>query len=303
VDAAGQAMALDADLPDAHATLAFILVSAGRVEEAREAGRRAVALDPTYWAHHFRHGHAAWGEERLRAHGRALALYPDFAFAHFQIAMVYIARGELPLAEQTLRQGVVVRERHQTSSERFPARGLHWLLGLVLLARGDDQQAARQFERELASAGGRLYAREFSIAAHHGLGMLALRHGDAVQAADRFRQALARYDGHVRSHFGLAAALAALNQPAAAATEFTTARAAAEDLVRAGRTAEAVVASAIGAALAGDGDDACRRLSALLDAAPPGFAGWTIPVEPAFAPLHDRPAFQAVLHTLAARAR
>jgi DNA-binding winged helix-turn-helix (wHTH) protein/Tfp pilus assembly protein PilF len=303
VDAARQAMALDPELPDAHATLAFILVSANRTEEARAAGRRAVALDPSYWAHHFRLGHAAWGDERLRAHAEALALYPDFAFAHFQIAMVHIARNELPLAEQTLRQGIVVRERHQQSSERFPARGLHWLLGLVLFAREDDAQAARQFERELASAGGRLYAREFSIAAHNGLGLLALKKGDAVEAADRFRQALARYDGHARSHFGLAAALAVLGEKAAAVGELAAGRAAADALDKAGRTAESVLASAMGDMLHGLADDACRRLASLLDAAPPGFAGWTIPVEPAFAPLHGREDFQQILRTLADRAR
>jgi DNA-binding winged helix-turn-helix (wHTH) protein len=303
VDAARQAMALDPELPDAHATLAFILVSANRTEEARAAGRRAVALDPTYWAHHFRLGHAAWGDERLRAHAEALSLYPDFAFAHFQIAMVHIARNELPLAEQTLRQGIVVRDRHQQSSERFPARGLHWLLGLVLLAREEDAQAARQFERELASAGGLLYAREFSIAAHNGLGLLALKKGDAVEAADRFRQALARYDGHARSHFGLAAALAASGESDAAASELAAGRAAADALEKAGRTAESVVASAIGDMLHGVADDACRRLALLVESAPPGFAGWTIPVEPAFRPLHSRSDFQQVLRVLAERAR
>jgi DNA-binding winged helix-turn-helix (wHTH) protein len=302
VDAARQAMALDPELPDAHATLAFILVSANRVEEARAAGRRAVALDPTYWAHHFRLGHAAWGDERLRAHAEALSLYPDFAFAHFQIAMVHIARNELPLAEQSLRQGIVVRERHQQSSERFPARGLHWLLGLVLLAREDDTQAARHFERELASAGGRLYAREFSIAAHNGLGLIALKKRDAVDAADRFRQALARYDGHARSHFGLAAALALMGETEAGATELAAGRAAAETLDKSGRTAEAVVASAIGDALHGLADDACRRLASFLESAPPGFAAWTIPVEPAFASLHEREDFRRVLRMLAERA-
>jgi DNA-binding winged helix-turn-helix (wHTH) protein/Tfp pilus assembly protein PilF len=303
VDAARQAMALDPELPDAHATLAFILVSANRVEEARAAGRRAVALDPTYWAHHFRLGHAAWGDERLRAHAEALSLYPDFAFAHFQIAMVYIARNELPLAEQTLRQGIVVRERHQQSSERFPARGLHWLLGLVLLAREDDVQAARQFERELASAGGRLYAREFSIAAHNGLGLIALKKGDGVEAADRFRQALARYEDHARSHFGLAAALALMGEKDAAARELAAGRAAAETLDKSGRTAEYVVASAIGDVLHGLADEACGRLALLLDSAPPGFAAWTIPVEPAFASLHARQDFQQVLGRLAERAK
>lgn len=303
VDAARQAMALDPELPDAHATLAFILVSANRIEEARAAGRRAVALDPTYWAHHFRLGHAAWGDERLRAHTEALSLYPDFAFAHFQIAMVHIARHELPLAEQSLRQGIVVRERHQQSSERFPARGLHWLLGLVLLAREDDAQATRQFERELASAGGRLYAREFSIAADNGLGLIALQRGDAVEAADRFRQALARYQDHARSHFGLAAALAAMGDKGAAESELVAGRMAAVALEKAGRTAEFVVASAVGEALHGNPGGACRRLAELLDSAPPGFAGWTIPVEPAFAPLHVNTDFQRILRTLADRAR
>jgi DNA-binding winged helix-turn-helix (wHTH) protein len=303
VDAARQAMALDAELPDAYATLAFILVAANRVEEARAAGRRAVALDPTYWAHHFRLGHAAWGDERLRAHAEALSLYPDFAFAHFQIAMVHIARNELPLAEQTLRQGIVVRERHQQSTERFPARGLHWLLGLVLLAREDDAQAARQFERELASAGGRLYAREFSIAAHNGLGLIALKKGDAVDAADRFRQALARYPDHARSHFGLAAALAAMGETDAAESELAAAWAAADELDKSGRTAECVVASAVGEALHGNAASACRRLSELLGSAPPGFAGWTIPVEPAFAIMREREDFRQVLRVLAERAK
>jgi DNA-binding winged helix-turn-helix (wHTH) protein/Tfp pilus assembly protein PilF len=303
VDAARQAIALEADLPDAYATLAFILVSAGRVEEAREAGRRAVALDPTYWAHHFRLGHAAWGDERLRAHAEALSRYPDFAFAHFQIAMVHIARGELALAEQTLRQGIVIRDRHQAQSERFPARGLHWLLGLVLLARGDEGQAARQFERELASAGGRLYAREFTIAAHNGLGMLALRRGDAVKAGDCFRQALSSYGHHARSHFGLAAALAAVGEREIASAELTAGRTAIEQLARAGRTAEAGVAGAVGDALEGRTSDACTRLATLLEEAQPGFTGWTIPVEPAFATLQEHAAFQSVLETLAARAR
>jgi thioredoxin-like negative regulator of GroEL len=172
-----------------------------------------------------------------------------------------------------------------------------------LLAREDDAQAARQFERELASAGGRLYAREFSIAAHNGLGLIALKKGDAVDAADRFRQALARYEGHARSHFGLAAALVMLGEKETAERELAAGRAAADALEKAGRTAEFVVASAMGDVLHGLADDACRRLASLLDSAPPGFAGWTIPVEPAFMQLHTRDDFKSLLRLLAERAR
>jgi hypothetical protein len=149
-----------------------------------------------------------------------------------------------------------------------------------------------------------LYAREFSIAAHNGLGLIALKKGDPVDAADRFRQALARYDGHARSHFGLAAALAMMGEKESAATELAAGRAAADALEKAGRTAEAVVASAMGDALHGLADEACRRLVGLVESAPAGFAGWTIPVEPAFATLRGREDFQQkVLRVLAERAR
>jgi len=38
-----------------------------RCNEARAAARRAVTLQPEFWAHHSRLGHATWGDERLRA--------------------------------------------------------------------------------------------------------------------------------------------------------------------------------------------------------------------------------------------
>ena len=86
-------------------------VSAARAAEALGAARRAVSLEPGYWGHHFRAGHAAWGDERLRSLGRVLDLYPDFPFAHFEIAMVHIARGALDSAESVLREGALVQDR------------------------------------------------------------------------------------------------------------------------------------------------------------------------------------------------
>ena len=83
-------------------TLAFLLVSAGRSSEALTAARRAVSLEPGYWGHYFRLAHAAWGDERLRALERVLELYPDFPFAHFEAAMVHIARGAIETATATI---------------------------------------------------------------------------------------------------------------------------------------------------------------------------------------------------------
>ena len=150
IDHVRQAIELERNLAEAHATLSFLLVSAGRFNEALAAARRAVALEPGYWGNQFRLAHAEWGEDRLRSLARAMELYPDFPFAHFEAAMVHIARGALERAESVLREGTIVQDRQANLKQRYPAKGLHWLLGLVRLARGDDARSREEFEREIA---------------------------------------------------------------------------------------------------------------------------------------------------------
>src|SRR4029453_9226585 len=164
MDHARRAIALDETLAEAHATLALLLVSAWQTTEAVRAARRAVALEPSNWRHFFRLGHASWGDERLRAANNTLALCPDFAFAHFQMAMVHVARGHLREAETVLRQGAAVQDRQISRGDRYPALGLHWLLGLVRLAQDDVVEALEEFEREQQFAKPhRLYGREFAM--------------------------------------------------------------------------------------------------------------------------------------------
>ena len=84
IEDARRGVALDDRYAEAHATLSFVLASAGSREAARLAALRAVAIEPDDWLHQFRLGNATWGTERLDALARALALYPEFPFAHFQ---------------------------------------------------------------------------------------------------------------------------------------------------------------------------------------------------------------------------
>src|SRR5215217_4314430 len=149
IDHVRRAIELERDLAEAHATLAFLLVSAGRSVEALASARRAVALEPGYWGNQFRLAHAAWSDERLEALARTMELYPDFPFTHFEAAMVHIARGMLDRAESTLREGTIVQDRQAHMKQRYPAKGLHWLLGLVRLARGDAADAVLEFDREI----------------------------------------------------------------------------------------------------------------------------------------------------------
>ncbi len=162
MDHARHAVQLEDTLAEAHATLALVLVSAAQPRDAGAAAHRAVAVEPSNWRHLFRLGHASWGDERLRAARQTLALYPDFAFAHFQTAMVHVARGRVRDAEAVLRQGAAVQDRQIGRGGRYPALGLHWLLGLVRLAQDDIEEAIAEFDREgrLAEPH-RLYGREF----------------------------------------------------------------------------------------------------------------------------------------------
>jgi hypothetical protein len=143
-----QAVQLDDSLAEAHGALALILVSAWDTNAAIREARRAVALEPGNWRHLFRLGHASWGDDRLRAAEATLALYPEFAFAYFQEAMVHVARGHLTEAERVLRHGAAIQDRQIGRGERYPALGLHWLLGLVRLAQDDVEDALAEFERE-----------------------------------------------------------------------------------------------------------------------------------------------------------
>ena len=69
-----------------------------------------------------------------------------------------------------------------------------------------------------------------------------------------------------------------------------------------GRLNEAALASATAELLAGRPDGATTVLSAFVAGAPPGPAGWTLAIEPAFASIRDMPAFKAVLAQVAQRA-
>jgi tetratricopeptide (TPR) repeat protein len=122
-------------------------------------------------------------------------------------------------------------------------------------------------------------------------------------AARLFEQALARYPDHARSWLGLADVR--YRQGRRADTEAALSRGldAIDGLRRLGRASEAALAAATGELLAGRRAGAVAALARLLDEAPPGHAGWTIPVEPAFAELHGDPAFASVLEKLALRAQ
>jgi tetratricopeptide (TPR) repeat protein len=262
-----------------------------------------VALEPWQWRHYFRLCYAAWGDVRLEAAARALALYPAFAFAHFQMAMVHVARGQLAQADTVLLHGVAVQDQQIERRQRFPALGLHWLRGLVLLAQQDPAQALAEFDRELTLADvHRLYGREYQMAALLGRASALIRMDRVREALRACDEALALYPTWPACHLHQVEALMAQGEK----TRTEQALAAAESVVTAlekRRPIEGMVARAQLLAARGEPDDAVAVLLRLVREAPPGFAGWAAPVDPLLAPLHAASEMSRILHLVAERAR
>jgi tetratricopeptide (TPR) repeat protein len=260
-----EACRLAPEYGEAWATLGFVLDRTGHHLDALAASRRAVALEPDNWRHHFRLAYVGWGEERLRAAHRTLALLPGFAQAHWLIATVHVARHALFEAARELSAGIA-SQSEMPGRSKFSAVALHWLRGLIHLARDEREAALGAFERELAFEDSRhLYGRECCANTWYAIGCLHLRLGDPGAATSAFEQALARVAVHPLAKLGLAMARGD--------------RADRRPPGRAG-SVDAAIAHVAGLVVAGQQRDAAMLMERTLAAAPPGSAGWWLPIEP-----------------------
>jgi DNA-binding winged helix-turn-helix (wHTH) protein/Flp pilus assembly protein TadD len=303
IEHARHAIALDDGLAEAHATLALALVSDWKTIEALAEARRAVTLEPANWRHHFRLGHASWGSARLRAAGVTLTHYPGFAFAHFQMAMVHVARGDLDQADAVLREGTAVQDRQLQRRERYPALGLHWLRALVRLAQDDVGSALAEFDRELALADPRrLYGREFAMYAQLGRGMARLRAQRPEEAIRDLDEALALYPDNPEIHLALAHAQRVSGAPGERVNAALAKADAGLMVLARSRPIHSSIVRAARLTFADERDHANRLLLQMLTDAPPGFAGWSLPVAPLLRDLIEIPSFTPVRKTLSDRA-
>jgi DNA-binding winged helix-turn-helix (wHTH) protein len=301
---AQRACEIDPALGEAWGTLAFVLTAVGEGEEARAAGRRASALEPTSWRHHFRLAIASWGEERLRAVDRTLSLFPDFAPARFLAAMVFIARQAFGPATDAAAAGASA-QAGQTVGDgtAFPAIGLHWLHGLLLLRNGQIGASLKAFAREIDGATPtRIYGDEFRVNAQIAAGFAHLAAKDPPGATDAFRAALEIFPRNGRALIGLYQALSDTVLAPESHRLLPQIEQSIAELSAGGRRVEAAIVTAAACAARGEIDAGCATLQTLLDAAPPGQAGWLLPVDPALAPLRSAPGFSRIAAQLSARA-
>jgi DNA-binding winged helix-turn-helix (wHTH) protein len=263
---AREACRLAQDYGEAWATLGFVLDRTGRHTDALAASRRAVTLEADNWRHHLRLASVSWGEERLREAGRTLALLPGCPLAHWLSATVHVARQAWDEAERELDAGIASQASQQAGPSRFSGVALHWLRGLVYLARGDERRALESFERELSfEASGHLYARECCANTWYAIGAIHTRRQRWNEAAAAFQGALVRVARHPLASLALAMIRpdGPSTAPGVPAPSF-----------------EAAIGQAIVLVGAGDAASAARCVDQALGVAAPGNAGWILPIEP-----------------------
>jgi DNA-binding winged helix-turn-helix (wHTH) protein len=301
---ARRATELDPSLGEAWATLGVTLAATGDVEHSRAAARRATVAEPTSWRHQFRLAMTSWGEERLTAVDRTLSLLPDFAPARFVASMVFIARQAFRAAEDVVAKGAMSQSRQAgTADSLFPAFGLHWLNGLLLLRARAVGGALVSFAKELDEAREtHVYFREFRVNALLGAGYAHLAIDDATGAAEAFRAALELLPANGRALLGLEQAFSKTGFAGESALLLPRIESAIEELTRGGRRTEAAFITAANLTARSQHTQAIQILEHLLDRAPAGHTGWLIPIDPSLAPLRDHAAFERVLARLATRA-
>lgn len=303
IEHAQHAIRLHGELAEAHATLGFLLASAGRPEEAVAAARRAIAIEPGSWRHLYRLGHVTWGAERLRALERSLALYPQFPYARLEAAMVYVARRRFDIAEVLGRQGAAEQDRQARTGHRFPGVGFHWLLGALHAAAGRHQEAIVELNQELAHADARrLYGPEYAVAALFWRGHSELALGSADAALASFRKIHRHLPDHARGFLGEAIALRQLGDVKGSESARTHAAEARDLYTRTGRTSEALLLAAMEAAGCEAAGSAIGHLTKIVDDPHPGPGGWTVSIEPDFQAFIGTADFSVFLDRLALRA-
>ena len=297
VQHAREACSLDPSSGEAWATLGAVLSQARMATEGLAAARRSITLEDDNWRHHLRLSYVSWGEERLRSARRALKLMPGFAFAHWLSATVHVARGAFEEAERDLVAGTLAQD-HQKEGSRFGTSGLHLLLGLVRLARGDEAAALDEFDRELAfEHAPHLYTREVCAHTWCAVAAVRLRQSDRVAARAAFERAFASV---ADSPLALAGSIVVDDGPRSAMSLALEARL---DHLRAhGGLIEAAMTKAVSEALTGRHGAAAAVVRAALDGAPIGASGWMLPVEPFLRVSSHQAEWASVLAILASRA-
>jgi hypothetical protein len=159
-----------------------------------------------------------------------------------------------------------------------------------------------EFDRELATTGRSLYAQEYAVAALNNRGFALAAAGRLAESAESFERSLAVHQEQARPHLGLTVVAHRRHDGPAAVSALASAADAIRQFRLGGQHLEADLMLVGEHVVERRYERAIQALRRLLGGTSPGPTGWSIPIDPLFAPLAERPGFSEILGQLAARA-
>ena len=189
ISCAERALSLDPMLAEAHVALGSALFALGRHDQAATALEAAIAHDPKHARAHAMLARVHWigrGDIKsgIRELERAIAINPQFGYAHLQLANLYTEEGQYARAEDAARRAVDLQEQYISGEEGFLVVGAHTRLGYVFYRLGRYDDALKEYQTELLylSASDHVLKERSLIELHQKLGAVYLRLDNAADA-------------------------------------------------------------------------------------------------------------------------
>lgn len=156
VEAGRRAIALNPTLADAHRWIGSALLTLGQFDEAIAAISEAVRLEPNDAGAHQSLARAHWIgrgdlDGGIAALERALEINPDLGYAHLQLGLLYALRGNYVKAERSSQLAVEMQERFLSGKEGLQIVGAHTRLGYVHYLQGRYPEAIKFYEQEVSA--------------------------------------------------------------------------------------------------------------------------------------------------------
>ncbi|MGA9768532.1 MAG: protein kinase [Blastocatellia bacterium] len=150
-----KAILLNPKLSRAHQFLGGAYNSIGRYDEAIEAIKEAMRLEPDNAGAHAALARVYWigkgmVDESITELERAIAINPQGGYAYLQLVFLHTLRGNYARAETVARQAIELQERFISGKEGLQIVGAHTRLGYVYYCQGRYEEALREYNYEMA---------------------------------------------------------------------------------------------------------------------------------------------------------
>ena len=182
---------------EAHHSLAVVLATRGRVEEAVTHYRKALEVEPRHVQAHYGLGTALAGcgrfDEALPHFRQALEIEPNNVRAHVSFGDALAGHGQIDEAVAHYRKALEVQPDDADANDN---------LGLALAGRGQIDEAVAHYRKALE-------VKPDYAAAHNNLGLALAGRGQIDEAIAHYQKALEIKPDYAEAHNNLGVALAA----------------------------------------------------------------------------------------------